>query len=142
MNYFAYGSNMNLGHMRRLAGWNFRVLGPGKLMDFEFGLDLRGYNNIRPKAGDHVWGVLFEINEAALAAMDEFEGYPNVFNRQEVGVTDGSGKKHTAWVYLQPADQFGGKSPRPDYLRRIMTGAIENGLPEVWIRKLEKFEAQ
>lgn len=139
MYYFAYGSNMNLAHMRRLCGWNCRPLGPAKLDDFEFGLDQRGYNNMRPQPGQHVWGVLYEINEAALAAMDEFEGYPDVFNRTEVKPIDDSGHKLTAWAYMQTAENFGSTQGRPDHIKHILIGARENGLPEQWIKKLEGF---
>ncbi len=139
MLYFAYGSNMNIAHMRRMCGWNCRPLGAALLRGFEFGFDLRGYNNVRPNNSEQTWGVLFEINEAALATMDQFEGYPNVFNRQEVEVTDNSGKSMTAWMYFQPEDQFGGKHAKPEHLKGILIGARENGLPEEWIGKLETF---
>lgn len=139
MFFFAYGSSMNLSQMRRVCGWNCRLLGPTKLLDYEFGMDMRGYNNVRPKAGEFVWGVLFEINEAALTAMDEFEGYPDVFNRAQVKVTDPSGQSVTAWIYLEPADQFGNRHGKPDHVRGIVAGSRENGLPEEWVRKLETF---
>ncbi len=139
MYFFAYGSSMNLAHMRRLCGWNCRPVGPAKLLDYEFGLDTRGYNNVRPMRGEFVWGTLFEINEAALASMDEFEGYPRVFDRREITVVDDSGESMTAWMYLQPADQFGNSRGKPDHVKAILTGARENGLPEDWIKKLETF---
>lgn len=139
MAYFAYGSNMNLSLMRRLCGWNCRVLGPALLEAFEFGFDLRGYNTIRPKAGEKVWGVLFDVNQKALEALDGFEGYPNVFGRQEVTVTDNFGEKIKAWVFLRPVSQFGNAKPTLDYFKRILTGAMENGLPKEWIDKLKTF---
>lgn len=142
MLYFAYGSNMNLAHMRRLCGWNCRPLGPAKLDGFEFGFDQRGYNNVRVQKGQHVWGVLYDINEAALVAMDEFEGYPDVFARHEVEVTDQSGGKSNAWMYFQAADRFGNTQARPDHIKHILIGARENGLPAEWTAKLEKFEKQ
>jgi len=142
MYYFAYGSNMNLAHMRRLCGWNYQALGPAQLLDYEFGLDLRGYNNIRPQKGAFVWGVLFELQESALKALDEFEGYPEVFTREEVYVTDNQHKKFKAWVYRESPEQFGGMRPHPEYFSRILAGARENFLPESWIKKLEGFLEQ
>ena len=80
MYYFAYGSSMNLEHMRRLCGWNFTVLGPATLQDYEFGPDSRGYANIRPQAGKQVCGVLYEVNQHCLDVLDEFEGVPDAFS--------------------------------------------------------------
>ena len=139
MYYFAYGSNMNLEHMRRLCGWNFTVLGAAFLKDYEFGPDARGYANVRPKAGKQVAGVLYEVNQQSLDALDEFEGYPEVFSRPEVEVTDGHGQSFKTWIYVEPAEKFGGQAIREDYLRRTLAGAKENHLPQDWIDFLSSF---
>lgn len=138
MYYFAYGSNMNLDHMRRLCGWHFRVLGAARLDGFEFGIDPRGYNNIRESQGQCVLGVLFTLDQKALGALDEFEGYPEVFKRQTVIVKGPDGHDCEAWVYLQDPDQFGGKG-EPEYMRRVIAGALENNLPQEWIKKLTSY---
>ncbi len=139
MYYFAYGSNMNLEHMRRLCGWHSRMLCRAKLPDFEIGLDSRGYANIRPKAGAEVWGVLFEIDEAGLAVLDRFEGYPEVFGRQEVVVLDESNMEYHSQVYIEAPEEFNGKTARGEYFRRVIGAAYENRLPKEWIKKLEAF---
>ncbi|MBI5530960.1 MAG: gamma-glutamylcyclotransferase [Candidatus Doudnabacteria bacterium] len=132
---------MNLEHMRRLCGWHFRVLGAAILEGYEFGPDMRGYANIRPSAGDKVYGVLYELDEERLSILDDFEGYPNVFNRIEVEVSKvgASGNKYITWVYLEKPEQFGGSYVKEDYLKRVIIGARENRLPEAWIEKLESY---
>ena len=139
MYYFAYGSNMNLDHMRRLCGWHFRVLGPAAVEGYEFGADLRGFATIHEKKGSKVWGVLFEIDQECLDILDDFEGYPDVFGRYHIEVKDSLGEKLQAWVYIEPKEQFGGPHMREDYVRRAMAGAIENRLPEEWVKFLETF---
>ena len=119
MYYFAYGSNMNLEHMRRLCGWNFTVVGPAFLKDYELGPDSRGYANIRPQAGKQVAGVLYDIDQRSLVALDEFEGYPDVFSRPQITVKDSSGNNFNAWVYVEPKEQFGGQA----ILRKIIFAA-------------------
>ncbi|HVY67608.1 MAG TPA: gamma-glutamylcyclotransferase family protein [Patescibacteria group bacterium] len=137
MHYFAYGSNMNLEHMRRLCGWHFQVVGAAELKHYEFGVDLRGYFNIRPKDESSVWGVLFEIDDKALAALDEWEGYPEVFGRGEVSISGPAQKEYRSWVYVEAADQFGGDKINQDYYRRVTAGARENYLPPEWLKMLE-----
>lgn len=139
MYYFAYGSNMNLDHMRRLLGWHFRVLGVARLEGFELGADPRGFATIREQAGHHTMGVLFELDSKGLDILDDFEGYPEVFGRKMVIVTDAVGKQFETWVYMEPADQFGGTYYREDYMRRVIAAAYENRLPEEWIKYLERF---
>jgi len=140
MNYFAYGSNMNYEHMRRLCGRHFTVLGVATLPDYELGIDLRGYVNIKAKAGAKVLGVLYELDEEAINILDEFEGSPFVFDRTSVHIIDSTGKGHKSWVYLEKADQFGGDFVKEDHLKRVIAGAMENHLPEDWVKFLLSFK--
>jgi gamma-glutamylcyclotransferase (GGCT)/AIG2-like uncharacterized protein YtfP len=139
MHYFAYSSNMSFEHMRRLCGWHFRVLGAAILQDFEFGADKRGYATIRPKKGSKVAGVLYELDQASLDILDDFDGYPKIFNRIEAEVHLEGGLQYKAWVYAQSPEQFGGSHFKEDFLKRVIAGARENRLPEAWLKFLESF---
>ena len=123
--------------MRRLCGWHCRVAGNAQLRDFEFGFDSRGYANVRPKHGEIVEGVLYEIDSEGLGMLDNFEDYPEVFDRSEVRVIADE-KLVTAWVYLKSIKEFGGIA-RMEYLERVIRGAESNHLPENWIEKLKSF---
>lgn len=139
MHYFAYGSNMNLEHMRRLCGWHFNVVSVVALKDYEFGPDSRGYANIRPKKGGRVFGVLYELDQHCIDALDEFEGVPNVFQRIEVIVTALSGQEYTAFVYVESPELFGGSYIKTEYMRRVVMGAKQNNLPQEWVSFLEEY---
>src|SRR5258708_4069015 len=102
MYYFAYGSNMNIDHMRRMCGWHCHLINRAKLPNYEIGSDLRGYANIRPNVGEVVHGVLYDMDQQGLDALDVFEGYPKVFGREEVVVLDDAEKKYKAWEYIEP----------------------------------------
>jgi gamma-glutamylcyclotransferase (GGCT)/AIG2-like uncharacterized protein YtfP len=139
MYYFAYGSNMNLEHMRRLCGWHVKVLGVAVLPDFDFGPDTRGFANIKAAAGKKVYGVLFEVDQHCIDTLDDFEGHPEVFGRDEVEVVGINDKAYKAWVYLEKPNEFGGTYIKADYMRRVLVGAQENRLPEEWIKFLGSF---
>jgi gamma-glutamylcyclotransferase (GGCT)/AIG2-like uncharacterized protein YtfP len=140
MNYFAYGSNMSFEHMRRLCGRHFTVLGAGSLPGFELGADLRGYINIKKNPSTKVMGVLYDLDQEALSILDEFEGYPEVFSREIVEVIDSENEKYNSWVYLENAGQFGGSFVKEEYLRRVISGAVENHLPAEWVQFLTSFQ--
>ena len=134
--YFAYGSNMNIAQMNQRCPTNLDKVGSARLDDYEFGFDSRGYANIRSKQGEYVWGFVWKIDELCVSSLDRYEGYPNVYNRKNVVVIDKNGKNLNAFVYIQSDDEFGG-IPQKDYLlNKIIPGAIENGLPNEWINKL------
>jgi gamma-glutamylcyclotransferase len=138
MYYFAYGSNMNLEHMRRLCGWHAHLIGRALLDNFELGVDSRGYGNILPRPGKKVWGLLFDLDQHALDSLDEFEGYPEGFDRWEVQVIEGNKESRKAWVYIEPKETFGSKTPaKAEYWQRVIAGAKAGNLPEEWIKNLE-----
>lgn len=131
---------MSLEHMRRLCGWHFSVLGSATLDDYQFGPDTRGYANIRSKQGEKVYGVVYEVDQYCIDALDEFEGYPQVFRREEVVVKDSEGDEYKAWVYVEAPEYFGSDEMKEDYIKRVIAGARENHLPEEWIKFLTGFE--
>lgn len=139
MYYFAYGSNMNLEHMRKLCGWNFTIIGTVYLSNYNIAPDFRGYINIKPENGKKVYGVLYKVTQDALDALDEFEGYPSVFNREMVTVMDDENNEFQAWVYIEAPGQFGGNFVKAEYLNRVISGATQNHLPPEWISYLENF---
>jgi gamma-glutamylcyclotransferase (GGCT)/AIG2-like uncharacterized protein YtfP len=139
MYYFAYGSSMNFHQMRRICGWHFTMLGQALLPDFEFGLDLRGYANIRQKKNSKVFGVLYEVDQHCIDVMDEYEGCPNIFSRLLVEATDKDGVLYKAWVYLEKPEEFGGKQVNETHFKMLIAGAMANRLPKEWINFLQSF---
>jgi len=137
--YFAYGSNMNTAQMQARCGNNIEIIGPAQLDNYELGFDSRGYANIRPKGDEITWGLIWNIDDACVKSLDGYEGYPSVYNRQNVRVVI-DGQNVEAFVYIESAQEFGGIAQK-DYLNnKIILGAVENGLPDYWILKLEQFK--
>ena len=92
--YFAYGSNMNLNQMAfrcpdaevvesvRLEGYRlaFRTNGGGN-----------GVATILPKEGSYVDGVLWRISERDEQHLDHYEGFPFLYGKEPVTVTNQDG---------------------------------------------------
>lgn len=144
MLYFSYGSNMDPVQMReRCPG--ARVLGPAKLAGASlfFTNDLAGWPggvaSIRKDPTDEVWGVLWDISEGHLAALDEYEGYPDAYERIVVVVADDRGS-HDAWAYVAvPTEEM---PPTQLYLDGILRGATSNGLPRHYVDRLRRMMFQ
>ena len=138
MLYFAYGSNMNLSQMKDRCPYA-RFLKRGFIKKYKFVYD--GYSSTRRGAAGNiilsedsmVWGALFEITEKCLLKLDEREGYPLVYDRQEFEVLDDNGERCMAIVYFRVGKTIG--KPSKDYEGVILQGAKDCGLPEDYVNE-------
>ena len=138
--YFAYASNMSRAQMKSRAGEIFEEH-VAKLENYKlvFNKKARGGSataNIRPAPGLAVEGVLYKINEAAFRALDRFEGAPQHYRRIEINVTSGNGQKIAAQAFIATKVDKGLR-PAPHYLKTILDGAREHGLPEDYLQKIQ-----
>ncbi len=141
--YFAYGSNMEPRRFRRRAP-GARALGPARLPGYR--LDFTRYStgfrggvaDVVPDAESEVWGVLFEVNDADLDSLDDYEGVPIQYHRERATVIDRQGQEREAVLYV--ANRTGHFTPRKEYMEILLRGARAHGLPEAWIRYLENIK--
>jgi len=141
MLYFAYGSNMERVHLKRRCP-RARFVAAAVLDDHElvFCGSARmwggGIATVRETAGKRVEGVLWEISDAELKALDDYEGYPELYIRKEVQVRTAAGKTVTAFTYVMPNPGREAPPSKP-YKRLMISGAEEHGLSEAYIAFLE-----
>lgn len=125
--YGAYGSNMNLEQMSRRCP-KAKVIGAGILEDYKltFRGKYKGVANIEPCNGKQVPIVLWEIVEGCEEALDLYEGYPNLYVKEEVQVTV-KDKLKTAMVYVM-AKQYKDlvAPPTEYYFNAIARGYSDN----------------
>ena len=91
-------------------------------------------------------GVVYELSCSDLARLDECEGVPNRYRREELSVNplgenSEGGTEQAAWVYIAVPQAGGPFKPSPEYLQTIVDGAREHGLPEDYITEIEKAAA-
>lgn len=142
--YFGYGSNMDRedwvrwcsDHETDPAG--LIEIGPAWLPDYT--LKFHYFSNSRKAGaadvvpagrGSVVPGLLFEVNEETLAALDDKEGLPYAYERRNVTVIDGSGALRQAISYTVQKHRYSGDYEQPDaaYVDLIQRSLLRNKLP-------------
>lgn len=119
--YLAYGMNTNVAQMAHRCP-NAVSLGVAELDGYE--LVFRGCADIRAREGTTMEGVLWDITDDCLAALDVLEGYPTYYTRYDVPVFH-DGEWKTAMVYkMNSGDIF---PPNAGYLRMLFEGYSEHG---------------
>lgn len=95
-----------------------------------------GVADLKPAKGKIVEGVLWEIAEVDLKALDEYEGYPKVYVRKNVEVETLDERKVQAFAYfmVRPGTY---KAPSRRYLQLLVSGAEEHGLSDEYVMRLE-----
>ncbi len=149
--YFAYGSNMQSATLRGRRGIEYRRALPARLDGWRLVLDKPplipiggSFANVIPDANAAVHGVLFEMTDEDMEHLDLTEGVL-VGNYERVPVT--------VWP-LSPPDAeaivaFTLTSERRDperlpthrYMRLLIEGAEEHGLPAEYIAELRALPA-
>ena len=147
MKYFAYGSNMldeRLQSPDRVRGATFQTKGSirgYKLRFHKRSVDGSGKCNIikTASAGDVVYGVVFEVPDDQLKALDKAEGLGQGYHHDcniPVRIPDGTEKPILAYVadsnFIE--DTF---IPYGWYHRLVIAGAEQHQLPKKYIEDLQ-----
>ena len=138
--YFAYGSNLHIEQKASRTGAiraSVRCRLPGHRFAFNKRAASGGgvYANVIPDRSATVWGAAYLCNQAAIAALDRYEGVSGGhYRHQAVEVVTDGGKVLQAITYVA-GDEFicpAGR-PRADYLHTILAGARDHELPWEYI---------
>lgn len=128
--YFAYGSNMNPQRVRE-RGVAFSSREPARLPGYRLAFNKRGstlprgagYANVVPDGSGAVEGALYRLEAGDLAALDECEGWPEHYRREELEVERADGSRVAAAVYVaQPRWTRAGLRPTREYLEHLLAG--------------------
>jgi gamma-glutamylcyclotransferase (GGCT)/AIG2-like uncharacterized protein YtfP len=123
LKYFAYGMNTNLTQMAvRCPG--AVCLGPAWINNYA--LVFRHFADIEPEVDSYCDGVLWEITDDNLVALDALEGYPYHYTRFSVVVNTDRGSD-TALVY-QMVDQSFEQPPSNHYFNTVYEGYEQNSV--------------
>ena len=127
--YFGYGMNTNTSGMATRCP-DAVCLGAAVLPGYRF--VFRGHADVELDAECYVDGVLWDISDTDLLALDRLEGFPTYYLRHRAWVETSDGDRITAWIYTM-ADQSYEWEPGEHYLQCCLEGYRENGVPTVQI---------
>ena len=151
MFYFAYGSNLDPEQMQvRCPGHT--VVGLAELRDHRLTFPLTSHDwgggvaSVGVAHGASVWGMVYDLSEANLTALDGYEHFVgpgnqhNLYDRESASVQlvradDGSfPRRLRVWIYI--ARQANPAPPSRRYLDAVVRGARHHRLPEDYVTKL------
>jgi len=153
MLYFAFGSNLDPDQMRVRCPAH-RVIGVAVLRDHKLVFPIfstgwgGGVASLQLSHGNDVWGVLYDLGDEDLRALDRYEGFRgpgdphNLYEREPVWVElvrpeDGSVPRRVkAAAYL--AHTANPSPPSRRYLDAVIKGARAHRLPDDYIAVLMK----
>lgn len=140
---FMYGSNLDSSRLRdRIRRWDNRYQRatlPGYELCFNKGLLKGGVAaNIMPHSTRRVWGILLELDEDALEAIDRYEGHPRHYERVALKVYLEDNSEVSAYVYVACSLHLvEGQMPSAKYLEYVIKGATACGLPSDYVQAIE-----
>jgi len=124
MLYFAYGMNTNPREMAtRCPGAT--SLGHAQLINHSF--RFAQHADVEVCKGSYVDGVLWNINEQNLKALDNLEGYPYYYDRVVATVMHESRAYHALVYRMQPGQRI--SEPTLGYYNLVLEGYRAHGVP-------------
>jgi gamma-glutamylcyclotransferase (GGCT)/AIG2-like uncharacterized protein YtfP len=142
VSYFAYASNMSVDVMALLCPGH-RTIGAAELAGHRLAFTRRsvrtgtGVADIVPTTERSVWGVLYELDDTLLAAIDEKEGNGWAYRRRPVRVRCRDLRdEHVAQAYSVIAPEPVEVRPSGEYLRALLDAARERELPRDYVAML------
>jgi gamma-glutamylcyclotransferase (GGCT)/AIG2-like uncharacterized protein YtfP len=138
--YFAYGSNMDPRQMvRRCPG--AVPLGKARLADhrltftYDSAMWGGGVGHVEHAPGAETWGVLWDLTDEHVAALDDYEGIDAGIYRRETVTVEHDGDAVEALIYVSNDGRF--KRPSPKYIRALVHGARAHGIDEAYVATIE-----
>jgi cation transport regulator ChaC len=144
--YFAYGSNLHDAIFRERRAMVVHETRCGRLDHYTLRFNLpigpgeRGVANVEPAPGERVWGALYLLSPADCDRLDRTEGvHMGAYQRVAIEVVQEDGARCVAFTYASSRTRADRK-PSARYLGLIVEGARQRGLPDDYVRWLERFE--
>lgn len=123
--YFGYGSNLDMGAMKRRCPGSSPVCA-ATLPDYR--LTFSGVLTIEHNhPGEHVVGGLFTVTNSDIASLDAYEGFPHLYIKRYTHAQV-QGKREEVFYYVMPEGEFQLSPPSQFYYDIVKQGYRDFGL--------------
>ena len=140
MLYFAYDANIEPRRLAEIApGAKFQFIAhlPEWKMEYPIPNGAGGLPSVRPLPGNTVWGAVFSIKAADLAALDEVEATEGR-TPETAQAMDREGHRHDVVTHVSSSGHGEDHVPEPSYVRQMVDGGRHWKLPAGWVAALEE----
>ena len=100
------------------------LIGPAWIDGYRF--CWRTWGDIEFAPDDYVIGLLWQLDDDALASLDHYEGFPYKYFRQRV-IARTSLREYTSWAYMM-VEQGKESLPHDEYRTALVEGYAENDI--------------
>jgi gamma-glutamylcyclotransferase len=138
--YFAYNANIEprrLGEIAPEATFEFIAHLPEWKMEFTILNGSGGLPTVRPLPGNTVWGAVFTVSDADLAAIDAHEASEGRVPTRTQAM-DREGRRHDVITHVAAEESDSALQPEQPYLRQMVMGGRHWRLPMGWVASLEE----
>lgn len=168
--YFAYGSNMSQEQMKQRCP-EATIVGRGLIKNYRIDFTRKsktrngGVADIIESNSDSVWGIIYKLTDNDFVSLDEYEGYPNYYNRKIIQCNQFVETNPKGSITEEPLEEFYSNlysnpfnykeievlvyyvvnksattiQPSIEYLHLIQSAAEENYFPTDYLEKLNAF---
>ena len=112
------------------------LVGPAMLPDYRALVTREGWASVRPEPGSSVYGVLWQLTDEDLAALDAYEDTAEGVYRRETKHVKRLAQAESVEALVYVATEEAGGTPRRGYLEAVIAAARHHGLPEAYVAEL------
>jgi gamma-glutamylcyclotransferase len=138
--YFAYDANIEPGRLAEVApGASFEFIAhlPEWKMEYPIPNGAGGLPSVRPLPGNTVWGAVFSVKAADLAAIDAIEADEGRV-RETTQAMDREGHRHDVVTHVSRSAHGDELVPERTYVQLMVAGGRHWKLPAGWVAALEE----
>ena len=105
----------------------------GKLLDYSWLINARGYASIKPSEGEFVLGEIFALSQQDISNLDIYESVEEgMYLKSNLSVQTSKGPVDCL-VYIASDNNIG--KPQKEYINRINLGIKSANLPDSYVKK-------
>ena len=130
--YFGYGSNLSKEQMA-IRCPESKYHDSGKLLDYSWLINARGYASIKPSEGEFVLGEIFTLSQQDINYLDIYESVEEGMYLKSILSVKTSKGPVDCLVYIASDNNIG--KPQKEYINRINLGIKSANLPDSYVKK-------